>query len=329
MQANGWRAPDYNQLLLTRDIKHQFSAPKGGAIDVACFFVDPYGAADWCSAAQEDRYLSTFEVPPDWIFWIAGLISRHLKDTYFLQDQIDVIGLGAGDGRKETALCDGLLQTNVFQKLRCFFVDISPTLAIESHGHFVQYFGESPLVESNWILGNFFHLPRYTNLFYNPDDVNRLRVGCVLGGIFGVILHEVGLIEQSLRAFKTGDLVIVDVCLGFAPPDQKELIQKQDPSFNTTHGLKWIAGVIRRNRPDLSSLRFQYEVKRGLSTIPDTYTIETLATIDEQAVFSVYRKHRYSKEGLLGTFAKLGWRLLESKHYGRDDRQLISVFVKE
>lgn len=329
MDTNGWRAPEYDQFALSQEIEQQFSVLHGGSIEQHAFYIDTHAAADWYNLCRQAQYLSNYHPPADWTDKVTRMILHHLKKTSFDQNRIDIVGMGVGDGEKETSLSAGLLRARVFDRLRCFLLDISAPLAMKAHQHFVRTLGKQPHVESNWLVGSIHNLPRYTSLFHHIDDTNTLRVG-TLFDVLGNIRHERNFIEQSLsRAFKSGDLLILDPSLCFAPADNIELIKQKDPSLTSTYGLEWIEGVIRRYRPQTQEIRFDFEVKTGVSTFPKAYTVEILATLDNQATFSIFQKHRYDADQFIKTFNALGWRPLDGMLWGPNESQLIYIFAKK
>ncbi len=330
MQINGWRAPDYNHIDLTQQIAQQFSRPEGGSIDQSFHYIDPYGASEWYSICRQSHYLSMFDnLPVDWPDWLAKIVLHHIKQTSFHPGKVDVVGLGVGDGQKETLVCSGLYRASAWQRLRCFLVDLSPALLTEAHTHFVDTFTDKRNVESKWILGDFHQLPKYKELFADPVDAHVIRIATMFGETLANLRNERDFIQHSLKAFKPGDLLIVDVALGFAPHDRPDLIQKADPFFQSTTVKDWMIRSLKRNRPGVREIQLEMLVKHGLSAFPNAYTIEIQATADQRSVFSLLQQHRYVADDFVKTFMSLGWRPLEGRQYGYLKRQLIYIFAKK
>lgn len=329
MDTNGWRAPEYDLFDIDQEIAQQFAVLEGGAIEQHAFYFDINAAAAWYNLCRQAQYLSNYHPPADWPDKIAGTILHHLKKSQFDKNRIDVIGLGVGDGEKETSLCGALLRGRAFDRLRCFLLDISTPLAMKAHKHFVQTLGRKPTVQSNWLVGSIYNLPRYTSLFHEPEDKNIMRVG-TLFSVLDNVRHERDFIEKSLRPFKSGDVLIVDPTLCFAPADDLERVRKEDPTFETSvAGLEWLENVIRRYRPQTQEIRFDFEAKTGASTFPKAYTVEIKATLDNQATFSIFQKHRYEADDFIQTWNELGWKPLDGILWGPKEREMIYVFTKK
>ena len=99
--------------------------------------------------------------------------------------------------------------------------------------------------------------------------------------------------------------------------------------MNSTDGLDWLTGVLKRNRLDTQNVRYDFQVKNGISTVPKSYTVEILATVDEKVTLSMYQKHRYDANELIRTFMQLGWKPLEGRTHGFKQKQLIYIFAKK
>lgn len=332
MELNGWKAPDYDHIQLTKDMKIQLGALQGGAIEQASLYLDATSAADWCALASQEKYMSTFDnLPVDWGDWVAQLVSNHLKETDLDLDKVDVLGLGAGDGKKETILSRALYQKMPLQKLRCSLMDLSPSLAIQAHTHFTQSFRGKKNTECRFLLGDMHSLPFYNELFYDPVDAKTLKILCMFGGTFGNLRHEIHFIQNTLRACKSGDLLLLDVSLGFAPANQPEQIYKEDPrlsNYGTGPLEEWMEGTIRRNRDNVKTVRFENSLKTGVSTVPNTYTIEIQAVVDEEARFSVLQLHRYNPDDFVRTFLNQGWKALDGRYFSYKKKQLLYMFAK-
>lgn len=331
METNGWCAPDHNLLDLVRIVTEQFANPNGGPIDHMAFYLDPQGAAEWCFRINQGTKAQVFfGLPAHWTQWATGLILRHLKGTSFDQDRIDVLGLGVGDGKKETTLCDTLAKQSHLEQLYCVLLDISPASVEQAHAQFLHSLGTHPRARVLWALGNYHNLPSYADLFQTQDSRPVLKVG-TLFSIIDNVRYDAEFIEESLCVFKSGDLIVIDCCLGYAPPDEMEIIQQEDPSltFLRNSSFHWFNDVVRRYCPDPISIDLGVEVSTERSGIPNSYTLDTIAVVNKKTRFSLMVRHRYVAEDFVHAFETRGWKPLGGLTYGPDKKQLLYIFAKK
>ncbi len=329
MQIKTLQDPNYDYKQLLEKGKQQCSNPKGGIVEQSFFYLDPLSAKAWSGISHRSKYISTFDnLTLDWPEWITQTILQQIQTSGFDPNKVDVIGLGMGDGYKELLLSRGLDRTNQFHQLRCFLLDLSPELVKESQKSFEKEFAGRPHVQAIGYLGDFHHLSEYKDIFYRPEDQNILRVGTMFGTLVS-LRTEKQFIEECSKAFKPKDLLLIDVSLGFAPHDRPDLIQEKDPFFQGQSSIEWIGEVFRRYHNPSADIRFDFSVKQGESIFPNTYTLEIQAITEEQTKFSLFQRHRYSAKEFIETFAELGWKPLQGRQYGYDNRQLIYIFAKD
>lgn len=322
--------PDCSSIVTAREMRLLFGSPKGGIIDQATLYCDQLGAADWCRLANQEDYVMAFDHLP--LSFAAELIIHELKKTPYYQHTLDVVGLGCGDGKKEAALLRHLLKQPSIEKLRCYLFESSVPLMIEAHQYLASLFPDSRQVQLRESFGNFMHLPRYP-VFHEPEEPNTLRVVCMFGGTIGNLASEMDFICHSLHpALKPGDLFLVDCVLGFAPCDQPDAIREQDPRMqgkwqSTTQD--WLEGTLRRYRTNVKEVEFQNALKMNSSPIPNTYTIEMQAKLDDQCKFTMLKLHRYNMDSFVNTIAQAGFRKCSGRRYGINQGRLLYLFVRE
>ena len=329
--------PGVDPIQMAKKLAHLCTAKRGASLDQDLLYFDALSAAGWTGICSQSDYRSTFEGFS--FHWIASVIKDHLADTKFKQRRVDVIGLGCGDGIKEAELLRSLLDISKEFELTCHLVDKSSPLLITAHRNLTNTFKEGKNVLVREYLADIMHLSNLVTLFDGEDSQNVLRVGTMFGGTLGNLDNELRFIKDSLRSFKSGDLVIVDVVLGFAPYTDSDAIWSEDPrlAFSGTYQEateNWLLGTLNRYRSFSGNTMIENRLHTNPSTSPiqKTYTVELHAVTEqghERADFNMLRLHRYDQEEFIAAFVKQGFRRLAGKTYGINNKKLIYVFIKE
>ena len=261
------------------------------------------------------------------------------KKTKFSKKKIDIIGLGAGDGKREAVLMQCLIDAYPDLSIHCHLIDTSYPLLLVAHSNLCSIFSKSARVTFQEHHGDFHRLPQMSDIFDSETSEHTLRVGTMFGATLGNLDNELRFIRDSLQAFKPGDLFLVDVMLGFASPQNEEHIMKEDPRFapNTNtwrSGLEhWLESTLFQYRNHCPNIEFENVLSRTTSPIPNTYTVEIHAMIEtessKKARFNMVRLHRYEQESFIGSFAKEGWKRIGGKTFGYEKKRLWYLFMKE
>lgn len=338
MQPHLGVEPSISVTQTTREMQRLFNSARGGSVSESFLYFDGVGAASWCEFANQEEYSKSFG--DQTLFWVASeMIKNHLDDTKFNKRRIDLIGLGCGDGKRESILAQCLIDTYPELNLHCHLVDTSYPLLLEAHANLSSVFSKSRRVTFQEHQGNFHRLPQMADIFDSEQSDEVLRVGTMFGATLGNLDNELRFIRDSLQAFKSGDLFLVDVMLGFAPADHLEAIRKEDPRFtpnaNTWRtGLEhWLESTLLHYRNHCPQITFENILSRATSPIPNTYTIEIHAIVkseqQKEARFNMVRLHRYDQESFIAAFAREGWRRVGGKTFGYEKRRLWYLFMKE
>jgi hypothetical protein len=180
------------------------------------------------------------------------------------------------------------------------------------------------------IQGNFHRLPQYSQLVYSAPSSPRRQLLLLLGGTFANLDHEHLFLRDSLCAFPSGTLLLLDFPCLFAPPDQPDLIRSSDPWLAPSPStLSWRdrvtafwSGPLRRYVPGCQSIDFSLALGSSLSTIPGGYTIEARALVHVDSGpprdFSVFRLKRHDPLALVRSFKDLGWDGIDGWPYGHE-----------
>lgn len=240
------------------------------------------------------------------------------------QAGLDIVALGAGDGKQEVRLVQYLLATgerDTAGDLRLYLLDISQPLLSAAYQHAAEHVGSQGVYVCA-IQGNFHHWPQYTQLHFAPERAHRRRLVLMLGNTVGNLDNEARFFQHTLTGLVPGDLLLMDVGLAFGSPDQPEEIKRRDRALSTgipdAHR-EWLTGPLERYCDGVKSvsLRPSLDVR---SPIPGSYAIDALATVKlengQQKRFSVFRFKRYAPEHLGEVLRHFGWELLLSLPFG-------------
>ncbi len=328
--------PDVSPIQMSTELFRLCNTPRGGTIEQSYLYFDGISAAGWRDICNQEDYFASFDGSQS-LDLTAELILDHLKDTKYNKRALDIIGIGAGDARKEGKLVQSLLDLDPSLKVNCHLIDKSNPLLIAAHFYLNGIFANTGRVSVKESLADFWKLPS-SELFSSKENRNTLRVGCMFGYTLGNLDGDLRFVRDSLSAFKSGDLFLVDVILGFAPHNDIEAIRCQDPRLGPNKGVwqqateTWLATTLQRYRINSSNILFENFLSTTTSSFPNTYTIEIHASVQnarKQVRFNMLRFHRYHQESFIGTIAKEGWRKLGGKTFGTNKSCLRYLFVKE
>lgn len=324
-------------------LRNQFSELKqdvnsrGGALDQSLLYLDYESAERWEDLCKELSVFSSF--PSHLSDWLTDTILGHLVDNSLLnQEAVSVVALGPGDGKNETQLLTHLLNKKVFQNTSLHLIDISHyLLSIAYEEASVRLGRKGVLIQAHE--GNFYDLHHMEDVF--PGRVlgaqkqpRTLRVGTMFGNTFGNLTNELNFVQDSLSAFESGDLFIVDVSLIYAPASNEALVREQDPRFSAYPGQvmweNWITGPIFRYRKDVRPPVRVEPVFDTSGPVAGSYTVAVRAVINEEPTFTLVRIRRYDEAKLVEAFVTLGWRSLGGKHVGDGlKKRIVLVFEKQ
>lgn len=146
-----------------------------------------------------------------------SLISEHAEDLGGLvreavgRDEIDLISLGPGDGKKDVALLKGLVKT-AFKGSDLYYYpfDVNPSMI--SHA-MTSTRGVRPSlkdIQVKAILADFDSLPEFSGIYQYRDAPNVLSL---LGNTLGNLPEDREFLEQQLygQAMSPGDLLLLEV----------------------------------------------------------------------------------------------------------------------
>lgn len=333
---NCWIAPGYDPIKMFVDLITLLNG-HGGHVEQTYAYLDHQSALHWYSLANQSGYVTEHRdnMP------IGPIAAKILANTG--RACIDLIALGAGDGRQEVRLALHLLEQggNLFTGHRAdiclYLLDISQPLLSEAYRHAAASLDSRRGVTVWAIQGNFHHLPRFTQLHYAPERAHRRRVITMLGNTLGNLENEPSFLRHCLVGFAPGDLLLLHVDLARAPASNPEEIRRQDNALRV--GLRpahseWLGGPLRRYCQGVAEVSLRYELETHCP-VPGSYCLDALATVtgaDKRARdFCVFRFKRYDAPSLAKILAAHGWQLVAEFPHGVENGkpiQLLMLFRK-
>ena len=329
---NCWIAPGYDPIKMFVDLINLLNG-QGGPIEQTYAYLDHQSALHWYSLANQSGYATEHrESMP-----LGPMAAKILESTG--RGCIDLIALGAGDGRQEVRLALHILEKGgeLFSRHRAdlclHLLDISQPLLSEAYRHAAASLASRRGVTVWAIQGNFHHLPRYTQLHYAPERAHRRRVITMLGNTWGNLDNEPSFIRHCLGDFAPNDLLLMDVDLARAPADQPDAIRRQDHALQ--NGMKpahveWLGGPLLRYCQGAVDVKFRYELETNCP-VPGSYCLDAMATVTgadkRERRFSVFRFKRYDLERLTKLLASHGWQLLAQLPHGVENGKPVQMVM--
>lgn len=318
---NCWIAPGYESLKMFADLIEVVNGP-GGKVEQTMMYLDHRSAEDWRELTQQSAYVTKYRdrVP------LGTIAQTILADTSHLR--LDVIALGAGDGRLETRLMEHLLDGSQAQHkptdLRFYLLDVSQPLLIEAYQHAAKQVGLRG-ASVTAIQGNFHQWPRFTQFHYTSEVAHRRRIVTMLGLTMGNLENDANFFQQTLIGLNPGDLLLLDVLMAPEGVDRPEDIQRTDLALRdgpSAAHKKLLSGPFHRYCENLKAIELRYALS-PFGTVMGKYAIDMVAEVElrdgqRRTFSSLFRYTRYDTALLASIMRSIGWELLTSAHFGQD-----------
>jgi len=325
---NCWIAPGYDPLKMFMELFDLVNG-HGGALEQTYAYLDHKSAVNWHTLSNQGPFAAAFRANMP-----LQQAAQQIRESAG-RAGLDIIALGAGDGKQEVRLVQHLLalgERSTAADLRLYLLDISQPLLSAAYQYAAEQAGSQGVYVCA-IQGNFHHWPQYTQLHYAPERAHRRRVVVMLGNTVGNLDNEVRFFRHTLTGLVPGDLLLMDVGLAFGSPDQPEEIKQRDRllinGFQPAHS-EWLAGPLERYCGGVTNVSLRPSLDLG-SALPGSYTVEALATVKlengKQKRFSVFRFKRYDPDRLGEVLRHLGWELLLSLPFGADAAHPVAALM--
>ena len=317
---NWWVAPDYLPLRMLHDLRRQLQG-SGGALVQTSLYLDHQSAEEFLACVQRPDYMNAYrhKLPLD-----AAV--EQIKSSVRTAG-VDVIALGPGDGLVETQLVEKL-SAEARNDIRFYLLDISHPLLSTAFRHAEDTFASKRGVFVCAMHGNFYHLSRYPQLHYRPTQAHRRRLYTMLGFTFTNLENEPHFVQQSLSGAAEGDLLLVDVWLAMAKPDDVETLRKKEGNLSNgqldDESTRWLSGPIRRYAADVTQVDTFVRLDRYCA-VPGSYALEFVARCHigrtQRKDFALIHSRRYQPEELSTALRSVGWATVATLKFGGTSRE--------
>lgn len=312
----------YDPVGMSRAMERSLNGP-GGVLEQTSAYLDTQSATDWLDYANAVSYSSKFrDVFP--LTQLADAILSHWHGAF------DLIALGVGDGKSETAIVSTLL-SSAHADLRYYLLDISHPLLVVAYNHATTELGDNATVFP--IHGNFLALSSVVALAYRPSA--RPRLWTMIGFTFGNLDHEPRFLFDLSACAKPGDLLLLDVSIGWAAHTDEAAVREADPALNQPVPPlceRWLLGPVRRHCRAATAVRLEVAFSR-VCPVPGSYQLTFLAHTElaggGKARHQLFLLRRYNLAELSATLAELGWRTVSQYTYGVARPQKAGVLLLE
>lgn len=308
---NCWLAPGFDPIAMQHELEAILKGG-GGHIEQSYLYLDPQSAADWLSFTGQASYAAAaYHAAP--LDLLAQQVRKITGDV-----GLDLIALGCGSAEQEVLIAQLVAQGD----LRLYLLDISQPLLAVAYMHAAETLADQRGVSVTAIQGNFFHLPRYTQLHYTPQRAHRRRIITMLGGTFGNLDNEISTVRDVLVGFAPGDLLVLHVCL--APTGKAE--DPRPPEWQKRFD-QFLTGPLRRHGIT-GEVKITTE-RNGSCPVPGSYSLRFVATTDESPPreFTLTTLRRYDVARLAEALAPLGWQHLHTLPFHAQDLTYPQVLV--
>lgn len=239
---------------------------------------------------------------------LAHTIRRRLQRL-----PLDVLALGVGEGAHEVRLAQHLLGGRTEPLSLCVH-DLSAPLLTVAYQRAAQSFAEAQI--ELWALhADLEELSAHAELLFVPG---RQRLVLLLGGTLGELADELRFLRYGLAACAPGDLLVLDVPVAVAGPEEAIWSRQGDAAHRFFEDAReWLTLALGSHLPGLPiewSVRLSHP-----ETVPGSYAWCAVATVHEEErerEIEVYRCRRYDPRRLAALLASLGWEPVAMQRYG-------------
>ena len=298
--ANCYLAPDYEPIRCLEELERTLRGA-GGQIEQSNLYLTPQSAAGYLRfvrSSQREQKRRTQLPFSEIVDGIPGSLTTR---------GLTVIALGSGDGQPEVRLLQKLI---ALQKtaVSLWLVDRSEALLATAFAHAGEMLGPA-LVHRLGVLGDFHHLPRYTDLISPLLERDEQRMYVLLGTL-GHLDHEPRFLRDMLaKVTRPDDLLLLDADLLLpGESDLQPLIGKVPVDDTALSDWLFEPFLHAKPRPHHIVLEQRLDVS---DSIPDCQTTSIIATVETRGMlprqFSVLRQRRYRLSSLRTVLAQSGF----------------------
>jgi len=320
-------APSYAPLALASEMMAALNAP-GGALDQSYLYLDAESALDWLAYANDAAYVTNFrnKAPLDEVS--KEVVARSSGVG------LDVVALGAGDGRSETRLCQHLADLMPAPPdLRLYLLDVSHGLLHTAFRHAADAL-TAARISIYPVHGDFYGLPRYPVLTYRPPGDHRARLWALIGHTFGNLADEPEFFGDLAAVARSGDFALLDCQLAWAPASDLAAVRAADPIFSRQlppSVERWLTGPVRRHCQGNAGVKLEVEASNRCR-IPGSYELNFIATATlpdgGSRRFLACRGKRYDLPQLGEALREVGWEPVRVLPFGPEPQRCALLLLR-
>jgi len=316
-----WVDESFEPIKMLHELRRTLNG-NGGCVEQSLMYLDHQSATDFIALSGGARYAGRYrnQMPLE---KVVDSIRHQTGDS-----GIDVIALGVGDGQQEIHIVQLLADAEDSPDLKFTLLDISQPLLSAAYRNAAEAFDRRRGVAVFAMQGNFYNLPRFTQLHYRSAFSRRRRVLTMLGLTMCNLQDETAFFKQSLMSFATGDLLVLDFIEAAPKP-----WSKNDSAVNRPvpeEQREFLGGPIWRYCREVTDVSFRYELGTSL-VVPDSYAIYANATVrskdGSEKVLTMFKSKRYDPEKLEAALKSVGWDLVESFRYPHTVQQCAHIML--
>jgi histidine-specific SAM-dependent methyltransferase/TIR domain-containing protein len=193
------------------DVKEEIfrGVKRGHVLDTIYAYLTNAGYHNWLRLTGDPTY-KYYDDSISLISDNAEALSEKVREAVG-RDEIDLISLGPGDGRKDVALLKGLVKKD-FKAADLYYYPFDVNASMISHA-MTSTRGVRPTlkdIQVKAILADFDSLPEFSGIYQYRDAPNVLSL---LGNTLGNLPEDRGFLEKQVygRAMSPGDLLLLEV----------------------------------------------------------------------------------------------------------------------
>ncbi len=312
---------------------HKIINGTGDQIDQLYLYLSPTSAAAFKRETTMEAYKSGNNIPVE---EIVGGIERRIQKTLQGHAQLNIIALGSGQARQEQRLIQTMLRRHSVQKTNLFLIDSSHPMLnagfLECEEVFASYRHE---VKSWAVYQDFRELPHNKRLLRLLSQPNQVNLITLLGGTFANIENESLFLRNTLRAFPSKTLLLMDIITPWKSSEDPEEIRKNDPFLRgktpwaKLAESRWAIPFIQHH-PKVKTpedIEFTRILDMRACIVKKSYAIEVKARIDNDE-WTIQRFKCYDLRSLTEEFRHDGWSHINTFSFF-DERRLVLLFQKD
>lgn len=319
---NVYMMPGFDPSQVSRTLEAQFQTDQA-TIEQTGLYINPSSGSRWQIVANQTDYVETQAASAPYHEIASHIAHEYLTDV----EELDIFGLGSGDGKSETRLTQQLYK--YIKALNLFLLDVSQPLMKVAVEHAKSVLSPPLQERVKGVLGNMHHLAQgpYADLY--PPEPKTRRLVTMLGYTLGNLEHEAGFIKNSLVGFNKGDLLLIDVVRAFAPADQPKEVKKRDPRLANTNPQGWnaayeefLSDTIFHYCRGSTKVDFIQELDYSSCSIAGSYSVVMKAKVHyydgKIKTFNLMQYKRYDANLLVDSMERLNWRASCGWFYGNN-----------